>query len=318
MTDIHFPDDPGVQRCQVRLLALQAHIQAFVAPEASVIRWVERFKHTIVFHCTPFDVADSFQALLNRNRCAYIFTSATLTMSQSFDCFLKPLGLVAPQLLLLPSPFDFETQALLYLPRGLPDPKDPRYHESLLLQAMPIIEAYGGRCFFLFTSHRALKEIALRLKKIKYPLLVQGEEAKPILLNRFRELGNAVLLGTATFWEGVDVKGEALSCVIIDKLPFASPTDPVIRGKLAYLKSQGVSGFDALSLPSAVLALKQGVGRLIRDAGDRGVLMIADPRLTARQYGHAIMASLPKMRKTRDATKVLEFIHENANTKQSI
>lgn len=312
MSGIDMPDEAGLQRCHARLLTFQTQIQAFIEPPKPVIRWIERFKHTVVFHCTPFDVASSFQSLLTRNRCAYVFTSATLTMSQSFDCFLKPLGMVNPQLMLLPSPFDFKQQALLYLPRGLPDPKDHRYHEMLLQQAMPVIEAYGGRCFFLFTSHRALKEVASRLKnQLTYPLLVQGDEAKPILLNRFRELGNAVLLGTATFWEGVDVKGEALSCVIIDKLPFASPTDPVIRGKLAYLKSQGISGFDHLSLPSAVLALKQGVGRLIRDTADRGILMIADPRLTARQYGQHIMASLPSMRKTRNEKTVLEFIMKN-------
>ena len=257
------------------------------------------------------DIADSFRALLERRPCAYIFTSATLTMAGSFDCFTKPLGLSHAQTLLLPSPFDFQQQALLYLPRALPDPKDPHYYESLVAKALPVIEACGGRCFFLFTSHRALKQVALLLNNIlNYPLLIQGEEAKPILLARFRQLGNAVLLGTATFWEGVDVKGEALSCVIIDKLPFASPVDPVIRGKMAYLKSRGLSGFDELSLPNAVLALKQGVGRLIRDASDRGVLMIADPRLTGREYGQRIFASLPMMRKTRDEQTVLTFINE--------
>lgn len=302
----------GLQRCSQRLDDLLIQIQCFIEPSKPMIRWIERFKQSVVFHCTPFHVADSFQALLNRNRCAYIFTSATLTMSQLFDCFLKPLGLVNPRCLSLPSPFDFQKQALLYLPRGLPDPKHPHYYHALIERAMPLIRAYGGRCFFLFTSHRALKEVAKSLKnQLEYPLLVQGDEAKPILLNRFRELGNAVLLGTATFWEGVDVKGDALSCVMIDKLPFASPTDPVTRGRLSYLKSQGLSGFDEFSLPSAVLALKQGVGRLIRDVVDTGVLMIADPRLSAREYGRHILASLPKMRKTRDEATVLKFIEEN-------
>lgn len=145
---------------------------------------------------------------------------------------------------------------------------------------------------------------------LNYPLLIQGTEAKPILLERFRQLGNAVLLGTATFWEGVDVKGEALSCVIIDKLPFSSPADPVVRGRMAYLKEKGLSGFDELSLPGAVIALKQGVGRLIRDNTDKGVLMIADPRLTSRDYGGRILASLPQLPKTRDEQKVLNFIKE--------
>jgi len=238
-------------------------------------------------------------------------------MAASFDCFINSLGLTQAETLLLPSPFDFQQQALLYLPRTLPDPKDERYYDLLLAKALPVINACGGRCFFLFTSHRALRQVAgLWAKKINYPLLIQGDEAKPILLERFRQMGNAVLLGTATFWEGVDVKGEALSCVIIDKLPFASPVDPIIRGKMAYFKARGLSGFDELSLPNAVLALKQGVGRLIRDASDRGVLMIADPRLTARDYGRHILASLPEMRKTRDEQTVLTFINQLALTNE--
>lgn len=303
----------GLERCKARLEELSSLQKAFTESGHKKIRWIERFKHHVVFHATPVDIAEAFRALLERQSCAYIFTSATLTMAGSFDCFIKPLGLSQAETLLLPSPFDFQQQALLYLPRTLPDPKDPTYYEALLEKVLPVIEACGGRCFFLFTSHKALKQVALLMNnKLNYPLLVQGEEAKPILLARFRDLGNAVLLGTATFWEGVDVKGEALSCVIIDKLPFASPVDPVIRGKMDYLKSLGLSGFDELSLPNAVLALKQGVGRLIRDDNDRGVLMIADPRLTGREYGQRIFASLPSMRKTRDEQTVLTFINELA------
>lgn len=306
-------DATGLMRCKVRQDDLHHLLSLFAQVQPDQIRWLERFKQNLVFHSTPVDIANSFSELLERMPCAYIFTSATLTMSGSFDCFTHPLGLGKANTLTLPSPFDFKQQALLYLPRGLPDPKDVRYYDELLARALPVIDACGGRCFFLFTSHRALKQVAKLLgKQYKYPLLIQGEEAKPILLARFRELGNAVLLGTATFWEGVDVKGEALSCVIIDKLPFASPADPVIRGRMDYLKSRGLSGFDALSLPNAVLALKQGVGRLIRDATDRGVLMIADPRLTGRDYGQHIFASLPAMCKTRDEQVVLTFINELA------
>ena len=309
--DVQLEEEKGLAKCKTRLDELCALLKTFTEPTQQRIRWLERFKHHLVFHATPFDIAEAFRSLLGRQSCAYIFTSATLTMADSFDCFTKPLGLSQARTLLLPSPFDFQHQALLYLPRSLPDPKDSRYYEALLNRALPVIEACGGRCFFLFTSHRALKQVALLLSNtLKYPLLIQGEEAKPILLARFREMGNAVLLGTATFWEGVDVKGEALSCVIIDKLPFASPADPVIRGKMAHLKLNGLSGFDELSLPDAVLALKQGVGRLIRDASDKGVLMIADPRLTGRAYGQRIFASLPLMRKTRDEQTVLSFIHE--------
>lgn len=307
--DANFEEHPGLKRCKSRLEELICLLKSFSAEKTPCIRWLERYKHHVVFHETPFDVGEVFRQLLERQACAYIFTSATLTMANSFDCFTKPLGLLKVETLLLPSPFDFKQQVLLYLPRTLPDPKDQHYYEALLIKVLPLIEACGGRCFFLFTSHRALKQVALLMNnKLNYPLLIQGEEAKPILLARFRALGNAILLGTATFWEGVDVKGEALSCVIIDKLPFASPSDPVIRGKMAYLKSQGLSGFDELSLPNAVLALKQGVGRLIRDANDKGILVIADPRLTARDYGQRIFASLPAMCKTRDEQTALAFI----------
>ncbi|CDZ77031.1 hypothetical protein BN59_01310 [Legionella massiliensis] len=311
-------NNPGLNRCLKRLDDLRDLILHFEQSDQAQIRWVERFKHTLVFHSTPFEVAESFKALLERQQSAYVFTSATLTMASSFDCFTKPLGLTTAKTLSLPSPFDYQQQALLYLPRGLPDPKDARYYTLLLEKALPVIEACGGRCFFLFTSHRALKLVAQQLANtLNYPLLIQGEEAKPILLARFRQLGNAVLLGTATFWEGVDVKGEALSCVIIDKLPFANPFDPVVRGKMAYFKLRGLSGFDELSLPNAVLALKQGVGRLIRDASDRGVLMIADPRLTGREYGRHIFASLPSLPKTRDEQRVLTFIDELALKNES-
>lgn len=313
LSDENVAEAAGLARCKERLEELEKILLSFTNRSNDKIRWLERFKHTLVFHATPYDIAKQFSELLARQSCAYVFTSATLTMADSFDCFSKPLGLNKARTLLLPSPFDFKRQALLYLPRGLPDPKDNSYYELLLEKALPVIEACGGRCFFLFTSHRALKLVAqMMANTLNYPLLIQGEEAKPILLARFRQLGNAVLLGTATFWEGVDVKGEALSCVIIDKLPFASPADPVTRGRMAYLKDKGLSGFDELSLPDAVIALKQGVGRLIRDITDKGVLMIGDPRLTGREYGRHIMMSLPQLPKTRDEQRVLNFIKELA------
>lgn len=309
----HLAQETGLMRCKERLEAFDQILQSFTQPQSDSIRWIERYKHTAVFHATPYDIADSFSQLLKRQSCAYVFTSATLTMASSFDCFCQPLGLVQAKTLLLPSPFNFREQALLYLPRDMPDPKDIKYYDVLFNKAIPIIEACGGRCFFLFTSHKALKQVAqMMVNRLNYPLLIQGDEAKPILLARFRQLGNAVLLGTATFWEGVDVKGHALSCVIIDKLPFSNPFDPVAQGRMNYLKERGLSGFEQLSLPDAVIALKQGVGRLIRDITDKGLLMIADPRLTAREYGRNIFASLPGLPKTRDVNRVLEFIKELA------
>lgn len=302
-------DLPELAQCKIRLTLLNQLIQKFKQVNAQQIAWVEKFKRSVVFHLTPLDIAPDFKHLLNRYACAYIFTSATLTLANSFTAFIKPLGLENPISLQFPSPFNFMEQSLLYLPRGLPDTNNLRYYDVLLHKVLPVIEACQGRCFFLFTSHRALQDMAQRLRALlTFPLLVQGEEAKPILLARFRELGNAVLLGTSTFWEGVDVKGEALSCVIIDKIPFLNPRDPVLQGKAQFYEAQGLSGFEELSLPAAVLALKQGVGRLIRDVSDRGILMLADPRLTGRAYGEHIFASLPPMRKTRDERKVLEFI----------
>jgi ATP-dependent DNA helicase DinG len=304
---------PGLLRCKERLEEFANIFQLFFQEQLDKIRWLERFKHSLVLHATPFAVAEPFNELLKRQSCAYVFTSATLTMADSFSCFCNPLGLDTAKTLLLPSPFDYQQQALLYLPRSLPDPKNSTYYEALLKRVIPVINGLGGRCFFLFTSHKALKQVAQMIgTSLNYPILIQGAEAKPILLERFRQLGNAVLLGTSTFWEGVDVKGEALSCVIIDKLPFASPFDPVTQGKMAYLKEKGLSGFDELSLPNAVIALKQGVGRLIRDNADKGVLVIADPRLTSRDYGRRILASLPQLPKTRDEGKVLQFIRELA------
>ncbi len=306
-------ENSALMRCKERLQDFKRILSTFHEAQIDKVRWVERFKQTLVFHATPYDVALSFKEQLAHQACAYVFTSATLTMGDSFECFCKPLGLDNARTLLLPSPFNYQEQALLYLPRGLPDPKDSTYYECLVEKATTIIKACGGRCFFLFTSHKALKFVAHLLhSKLDYPLLIQGEEAKPILLARFRQLGNAVLLGTATFWEGVDVKGEALSCVIIDKLPFANPADPVTRGKMAYLKARGLSGFDELSLPNAVIALKQGVGRLIRDNTDKGILVIADPRLTSREYGRHIFNSLPKLLKTREEAKALNFIAQLA------
>lgn len=302
-------ESSGFIRCKERLLEFKKIFDTFSANHSSGICWLERFKKTLVANITPYEVKEVFHNLLKKYPGAYIFTSATLTMNQSFASFCNPLGLDNSTTLLLPSPFNFVDQTLLYLPRGLPDPKSSLYYEALLKKVIPVIEELEGRCFFLFTSHRALKEMAAKLSLVlPYPVLIQGEEAKPILLERFRQLGNAVLCGTATFWEGVDVKGEALSCVIIDKIPFASPMDPINRAKMHFLKAKGKSGFDDYLLPQAVIALKQGVGRLIRDINDKGVLVLADPRIIARDYGQSILKSLPVLPITRDEQKVLSFI----------
>ncbi len=303
--------EAGLKRAIKRVLEIKLLVEKFDQNDSDSIRWIECFKQSLIIHATPLSISQSFSQRLARQKATYIFTSATLALAENFHSFTKPLGLTESETLYLPSPFNYQQQALLYLPRGMPDPNHADYYNALVLRALPLIKTLGGRCFILFTSHHALKKVAQLLNNnLEYPLLIQGTESKSILLARFRELGNAVLLGTATFWEGVDVKGDALSCVIIDKLPFSSPVDPITQGKMAFLKKQGLSAFDELSLPAAVLALKQGVGRLIRDENDKGVLMISDPRLTAREYGRSILASLPPLARTRDETRVLHFIHQ--------
>jgi len=200
---------------------------------------------------------------------------------------------------------------LLYLPSDLPDVNTPAYTVAVVQAVLPVIRASGGRAFLLFTSHRALREAAdLVRNQFEFPLLVQGEAPRRRLLERFRELGNAVLLGTASFWEGVDVKGPALSVVMIDRLPFASPGDPIIKARLTALEHAGREPFMDYQLPQAVLALKQGVGRLIRDDTDRGVMMLCDPRVTRRGYGKLFLESLPPMRRTRSLKDVQDFLAE--------
>lgn len=311
MSEAGGEDAPGFLRTRERLEALQATLSRFLAPDNDAIRWVERLRESVVLHATAACGARGIQETFSRFHAAFVFTSATLAVSGNFENFLHKMGMQQVKTGVYPSPFDYQSQAMLYLPRALPDPKHRTFGERLVERTLPLVEALSGRSFYLFTSHRALSEAAAILRtRLKLPLLVQGEESKPILLERFRAYGNAVLLGTATFWEGVDVRGEALSCVIIDKLPFASPACPVMRGKMARVRAQNLSPFDTLALPEAIIALKQGVGRLIRDVTDRGVLVIADPRLAARDYGRLIFDSLPDMPKTRDAARVLRFINE--------
>jgi ATP-dependent DNA helicase DinG len=206
------------------------------------------------------------------------------------------------------SPFDYPNQALWFVPKGLPDPRTPEYTRAVLEVAEQVLEASRGRAFLLFTSHRALRQAADYLEgRISYPVLVQGTAPKGELLERFRELGNAVLLATASFWEGVDVRGEALSCVIIDKLPFASPGDPVLQARIDAVRKRGGNPFFEFQLPQAAIALKQGAGRLIRDGTDSGVLVICDPRLLKKGYGHVFLESMPPMARTREVEDVRRF-----------
>jgi ATP-dependent DNA helicase DinG len=277
---------------------------------AEEVRWVEVFAHAVRLHATPLSSAVLFSRQMDDHPRAWIFTSATLAVGEEFGHFTRELGLEQAAVRRWASPFDFARQALLYLPRGLPaDPNDPGYTDAVLDAAAPVLEASGGRAFLLFTTLRALRRAHERLRGLlPVPLLVQGTGSRSELLARFRSLGNAVLLGAQSFWEGVDVRGEALSVVVIDKLPFAPPDDPVLAARIEAVRARGGNPFTELQLPQAVLSLKQGAGRLIRDETDRGVLMLCDPRLAAKAYGRQILKSLPPMKLTRELAEVRSFL----------
>ncbi|MCK8514893.1 ATP-dependent DNA helicase [Methylonatrum kenyense] len=310
----------GLEACNRRCAALSAELQAFLAPvETEAVPWFETHSQSFILRLTPLDVGRPLQAQMQRHPGAWVFTSATLSVAGGFEHFRRRLGLAEEtRHVRLESPFDYANNAVLYVPRGLPEPNAPDYNRAFLEQAWPLVKASGGRAFLLFTSYRALHAAADWLReRCDYPLLVQGQASQRQLLDRFRDLGNAVLLGTASFWEGVDVKGEALSLVCIDRLPFASPADPVNEARIAHLRRNDGNPFRDFQLPQAVIALRQGVGRLIRDHTDRGVLMIGDPRLLGRSYGRRFLDSLPPMARTRDAAIVASFLQRPASRPSS-
>jgi ATP-dependent DNA helicase DinG len=265
----------------------------------------------------PFDISARFRALIEARRAAWIFTSATLSLGEEFGHFTGRLGIAECSTLRIDSPFDHERQSLLYLPQRMPDPRSPDYVAAVIDTALPLIEAAGGGAFVLFTSHRALAQGAALLRArwdgaAPQRLFVQGEAPRERLLREFREDGNGVLLGTASFWEGVDVKGEALRLVVIEKLPFASPDDPLVRARIEHLNATGANAFRDYQLPEAALALKQGAGRLIRSEEDYGAVVICDPRMMARSYGRVFLAALPPMTVTQDPDEVRRFLRRHA------
>ena len=282
------------------------------------VHWYELSAQGFSLHATPLDLAPPLRALREQSRASWTFTSATLSVAGDFNHFARQLGLEDPVAMSLPSPFDFARQTLAYLPPGLPDPNAPDYTDRVVAAARPVLDAARGRTFLLFTSHRALKRAAELLADSPFPLFVQGTAPRHQLLVDFRESGNGVLLGAASFWEGVDVAGEALSCVIIDKLPFAAPDDPVLDARLSALRQSGGNPFFEWQIPAAVIALKQGVGRLIRDVSDRGVLMLCDPRLMSRAYGKLFLKSLPPMPLTRQLADVQDFFAVKAIEQQDV
>jgi ATP-dependent DNA helicase DinG len=281
--------------------------------EEAAVRWVSLTTHGAQFHRTPLAVGTLLARAREGKGQAWILTSATLTAGGRFDHYLAALGIDA-RTAQWESPFDFPRQALLYLPQPLPSPYDPRFAERVAELAWPLVRENGGRAFILCTTLRAVDRIAARLSqlmvedRVELPLLVQNEASRRALLDRFRAAGNAVLVGSASFWEGIDIRGDALSLVVIDKLPFAPPDDPVVDAKIRHLRRSGRNPFNDYQLPEAILKLKQGAGRLIRDEHDRGVLMVLDERLLTKGYGRTVLASLPPFARTRSEEKAKDFL----------
>ena len=313
------PRDPALENCWQRGAGLMVQLQRWLAAEnANLVRWVEVFTQSVQLHATPLSVAEGFGKQLNASPRAWIFTSATLAVKSDFSHYIGQMGLSNANTGYWESPFDYGKQALFYVPENMPEPNSPGYSAAVAAVALPVIQASGGRAFVLCTSLRAMREIHALFKEafeqngIEYPLMMQGESSRSELLERFRKRGNAVLVGSQSFWEGVDVRGEALSCVIIDKLPFAPPDDPVLAARIDKMNEEGKNAFMEYQLPYAVITLKQGAGRLIRDEADSGVLMICDPRLISKPYGRRIWQSLPPFKRTRFLADVQAFF-ENIN-----
>ena len=299
---------PGLERVAERADDLHSILVDWLrGTRTSGVYWFELGASSFRLRFTPMDVSESLASQRRQSQASWIMTSATLAVDQSFTHYAERMGLDEPRTLIAPSPFNWNEQSLLYIPSGLPDPGSRDFVAAMIESVLPVLEASNGRAFLLFASHRNLKQAASLLRGERWPLFVQGESSKNALLDGFRKSGNGVLLGTATVREGVDVVGDALSVVIIDKLPFAPPDDPVLRARYAEIEARGGRPFTEESIPQAVIATKQAAGRLIRSETDRGVLVMCDTRLVSKSYGSVFLHSLPAMQLTRSVADVEAF-----------
>ena len=283
------------------------------------LRWLEINPRSLRINLTPLDVSSTLSGMINNDHQAWVFTSATLAVGEDFSHFTSRMGLAGIAGLTFPSPYAVDQNGLIFLPPNLPQPSEFGHTDAVLESVVPLLEMTTGGAFCLFTSHRALNAAKKWFKTHKKflggrKLLAQGSAPRDDLLRRFRDAGNAVLLGTGSFWEGVDVRGQALTIVAIDKLPFSSPADPLMMARLEFIRREGGNGFMEHQVPQAVLAMKQGAGRLLRDQADYGVIVLCDPRLTTKSYGRMFLNSLLPMPTTADVDEVAAFLsaHERA------
>lgn len=299
-----------------RTTGISSEIQTVLPsdPTSDFACWAERRDRNLILHASPVEVGDRLQSALYEKTPSIVFTSATLSSGGNFEYFKSRLGLngePAPEEIILDSPFDYAGQTLLYIPRAIPEPNSPGFTEALASAVTEILERTRGRAFVLFTSYKNMDEVYRRVEgTLPFPCLIQGSKPKTRLLEEFREKTGSVLFATSSFWEGVDVQGEALSCVVVDRLPFAPPDDPVVAARLERLRNQGKDPFYSFQVPMAVIALKQGLGRLIRTRSDKGVLCILDIRILTKQYGRIFRQSLHQSPLRRDISALEAFFSE--------
>lgn len=316
----------GLSQCFIRAEDLYQRLQRWLysgqtetqtrpqQTEEDAVLWYALSGRGIQCYRTPIDVSAALQAQQKKTSAAWVFTSATLVVNGQFDQSAQRLGLEQPRTLLEASPFQWRQQALCYLPVGLPDPDAQDYCAAMIAAITPILEASNGRALLLFTAHRALQEAARLLSGCQWPLFVQGQAPRSVLLQRFSQSGNGVLLGTASFREGIDVAGEALSVVVLDRLPFASPKDPVMQARFESTRRQGRRPFEDVQLPQALMIFKQSLGRLLRSETDRGAIVVCDPRIRTRSYGQAFLRVLPELPITKDLQAICDFLrHPSAH-----
>jgi ATP-dependent DNA helicase DinG len=303
-------DSPALQSLAGRAHELRQSMDKILgSSDPDWLRWYERRKKTVVLHASPLDISQSMKDLLYEKMGTLVFTSATLSTHGHFQYFRSRMGLTEEVLEgLYPSHFDFESNALFYAPTDLPPPTDPLFTGKASQRILEILEITAGRALVLFTSHNNLNVVHRLLQgRIPYSLFKQGDAPKSVLLEKFRSDTHSVLLATGSFWQGVDVPGEALSCLIVDKLPFDSPGDPLVAARIDRIRSQDGNPFMDYQLPAAIIALKQGLGRLIRNSTDRGVLSVLDVRMVKSRYGRFFIESLPGMPLIHDLQTIRRF-----------